>query len=151
MTAGERFEALVSNPHTLWIVGVALAVVLVTVFIQDIGGWFGMRSKAAFEKAVLSKDADIAIKDEVVKAAQGRVADAEKTAAVAEQRAAGKAAQLAQVNKTLDAIVKARPNTTEVIHADTVQMATDPGVCAALERVLHIPCARVRMVKSCGS
>lgn len=151
MTVGERARALAANPHALWIAGTALAIVLAVVFINDIGRWFGMRSKAAFERAVMDKDKDIAAKEEVSKAAELRAKDAEKTAAVAEQRATDKAVQLAKVNSQLDAIIKARPNVTEVIRADEKLAATDQGICELIERVLHVPCARVRMAKSCGS
>lgn len=142
--------AIVKSRLTWEIVAVVVAVGLVVAFVDDIGGWFGMRSKASFEQAVLAKDRAVAAKEEVGKAAEARAAEAEKAAAVAEQRAADKAAQLAQVNRQLDAIIKARPSATEVVNADTKQAATDAGVCALIERVLRVPCARVRMVKSCG-
>ena len=138
------------NPHAWWLAAVLVSVLLVAWFINDIGGWIGMRSKAAFELAIMEKDKDIAVKEEVTRAAELRAKDAEKTAAVAEQRAADKAAQVVQANRQLDAIIKARPNVTEVMRADEKLAETDPGLCALIERVLRVPCARVRMVKSCG-
>ena len=146
----EILKKIISSRVTLEILAAVVAVCVLVGFIEEIGSYFGMTSKAAFEHAIAIKDANITQKAKDAQAAMTRAATAEQVAATAEQRVRDKTAQIVQVNKTLDAIIKARPTTAEVIDADTKLATTDQGVCKLLERVLHIPCARVRMVTACG-
>lgn len=120
-----------------WEILAAVVVVCVLVgFMQDIAGWFGMKSRVQFEESLAPFKADATKQQGLADAAQRKV----EGLAVAQQALDKRNADL---TRALAAVVASRPVKTEVVKADAQQIVTDRGMADQVARVLGIPADRV--------
>lgn len=120
-----------------WEILAAVVVVCVLVgFMEQISGWFGMKSRVQFEESLAPFKAAATKQQGLADAAQKKV-----EGLVTAQQALDK--RNADLTKAIAAVVAARPNKTEVLKADAQQIITDRGMALQIARVLGIQPDRV--------